>query len=85
MAVKRALSWSNGLVVIIINRHPQLVLDLRWLSADLSVNVDVAVDYFHRFSRSADQSFDVIYFGLERIFEHYYIPAFWFEELIDAL
>ncbi len=85
MIVKGRLSWSDRLIVVIVYRHPQLILDLRRLSADLSVNVDVTIDYFHGFSRSANQSFDIIYCGVKRIFEHYYIPLFWFEELIEAL
>ena len=84
MTVKRLLIGTNRLVVIVVHWHPQLVLYLRRLPTDLTIYVDITVDDFHSFSGLAYQTLNVVYWWIQRILEDYYVPAFGFEELIDA-
>ena len=85
MSVERALSWLNRLIVVVVDRHPQFVLDFGRLSGDFSVDINVTIAYLQRFTRKPNQSFDVVYRGIERIFEHNHVPSFGLEELINAL
>jgi len=83
--VKSKFVGVDGLVVVIVYRHPQLILDFRGLSADLSVDVHVPVDYFQLISRQSNQPFDEVNVRFEGILEHYHIPALGFKELINTL
>ncbi len=85
LLVKRVLIGPDGLIIIVVNRHPQFVLDLWRFSGDLAVNVNVAVDNLDAFLGQGNEALDVIYFGVEGIFEYDNIPSFRPDELIDAL
>ena len=85
MVIEEGLLRTYRLVIIVVYGHPQLILDFRGFPADLSVDVDVAVDYLNGICRSGNQSFDVVYLRLKRVFKYDDVPAFWLGELVKAL
>ncbi len=83
--VEQALPGPNGLIIVVVDGHPQFVLNFRRLSGDLPVDIDVAIDYLHPFARKADQAFDVVYGRLGRILEDDHVPSLGIGELVNAL
>lgn len=84
VAVKGRLIGLDGLIVVVINRHPEFVLDLGGLSADLAVDINIAVNYFYGFAGSAHESFYVIDRRVGRVLENDDVPLLRFEKLVDA-
>ena len=54
MTVKRTIAGPGRLIVVVVDRHEQLVLDFGGFSADLTVDIDIAVDYLDALTRKAD-------------------------------
>jgi hypothetical protein len=85
VSVECGFRWSGGLIVIVVNGHPQFILNFRGLSADSTVYVNVTIDYFDPFAGFAYQTFDVVLGWVKRILEDNDVPLFRLTELIDAL
>ena len=54
MTIKRNFFMSNGLIIVIIDRHPQLFLDFGGFSGDFVIDVDVPVDDLHLLTRQTN-------------------------------
>ena len=74
-----------GLVVIIKGLQPEHILDVRGLTLDLIVNIDVTIYDFQLFAGPGNETFDEVFAGIGGILKDNDIPAPRFDKLIDIL
>jgi len=85
MPVKPRLFRMNGLIVILVNRHPQFLLHSRGLSHNSVIYINIPVNNFDFLPRFSNQPFDIINFRLQRILKHHHIPPVRLKKLIHTL
>ena len=73
----------NWYKVTVVNNHPHFILYLGRFAGNLIIYIDVTVDYLYLLARFAYQAFYVVFAGIDRIFENYYIPPLGFGEGIQ--
>ncbi len=74
----------DRLEIVIVDRHPQFLLDLGRLAGDEPVDIDVAIDDLDGFAGQSDETLDVVLRGIGGVLEHHNIPASGLLELVDA-
>lgn len=73
----------EGLVVVIPDFDPEVFLDLVGFGLDDAVDVNVTIEDFDFLAGLADESFDVVFFGIGRVLENDDIPAIRVSELVE--
>ena len=84
VAIESDFLWSCRLIVVVIDGHPQFLLDVRRFSCDLAIYVNVSVDEFDGFAGQSYHAFYIIYARLKRVFEYDDVPSQRFGELVKA-
>ena len=85
VSVKPSALGMDGLIIILVNWHPDFVLDLAGFSGDPTIDIDIPVDDFNFLIGKGNEPFDVILCWIGGILKDNDIPAFGFAELIKTL
>jgi hypothetical protein len=84
MTVETVDRRINGLIVVVINRHPKFLLHSRRLAGYLAVDENIPIYDLHRFAGKTDHPLDIIYLRFYRGIEYRNVPALGFKELVYA-